>query len=286
MARIVYVNGAFVPEHEAKVSVFDRGYLFADGVYEVTAVVNGRLIDLEPHLERLERSLKAIHMVPPMSRQALTTLHEEVVARNGLDEGVVYLQVTRGCAEREFPYPADLEPSVVLFTQSKRLINNPLAERGVAVVTVPDLRWARRDIKSVALLPQVLAKQRAVEAEAFEAWMYDADGITEGGSSSAYIVTHAGEIITRANSTTILPGVTRRALLRLAERCGYRLVERPFTVEEAQNAAEALLTSASSFVLPVVRVDDQSVNGGRPGPVTRELRQLYLHEAGATLSAA
>ncbi|MDB5591075.1 D-amino-acid transaminase [Enterovirga sp.] len=286
MSRIVYVNGSFVPYDEARIPIMDRGFLFADGIYEVSAVIEGRLVDNEAHLARLERSLGEIRIRNPHSAAEWTRLEEELVSRNALTEGLVYMQVTRGVAERDFAFPADVSPTVVMFTQEKRMTDAPGAETGVAVITVPDLRWARRDIKSVALLAQVLAKQAAAEAGVAEAWMVEDGQVTEGGSSTAFIVTRDGCIVTRPLSHAILPGITRQALLRLAEETQLRIEERPFTPEEAKGAAEAFLTSATSLVMPVVSIDGRAVGEGRPGPIARRLRALYLEAARGTQPAA
>lgn len=281
MARTFLVNGAFVPEAEARVPVMDRGFLFADGVYEVCAVIGGRLVDNAAHLARLERSLGELRIANPHGPEEWTRLEEELVARNRLAEGLVYMQVTRGAAERDFAFPAQASPTVVMFTQAKTITASPQAESGVAVVSVEDIRWRRRDIKSVALLAQVLAKQAAVEAGAYEAWMVEDGFVTEGSSSSAFIVTGAGAIVTRPLSQAILPGITRRAVLELAAEQGLALEERPFTLDEAHRAAEAFLTSASSLVMPIVSLDGRAIGEGRPGPHARRLRQLYLAMAAA-----
>ncbi|GJE01476.1 D-amino-acid transaminase [Methylobacterium isbiliense] len=282
MSRTVYVNGRFLPYEEASIPIMDRGFLFADGIYEVSAVLGGRLVDNEAHLARLDRSLGAIGIRNPHDAAGWTRLQEELIARNGLTEGGVYLQVTRGVAERDFAFPpAGVEPTVVMFTQAKTIANNPLADRGATVVSVEDLRWKRRDIKSVALLAQVLAKQQAAEAGAAEAWMHEDGFVTEGGSSTAFIITEDGRIVTRPLSTAILPGITRRAVLRLAEEAGLTIEERPFSLEEAFAAAEAFFTSASAFVMPVIEIDGRRIGGGQPGPLTRRLRGLYLEMAAA-----
>lgn len=282
MSRTVYVNGRFLPYEEASIPIMDRGFLFADGIYEVSAVLGGRLVDNEAHLARLDRSLSAIGIRNPHDAAGWTRLQEELIARNGLTEGGVYLQVTRGVAERDFAFPpAGVEPTVVMFTQAKTIANNPLADRGATVVSVEDLRWKRRDIKSVALLAQVLAKQQAAEAGAAEAWMHEDGFVTEGGSSTAFIITEDGRIVTRPLSTAILPGITRRAVLRLAEEAGLTIEERPFSLEEAFGAAEAFFTSASAFVMPVIEIDGRRIGGGQPGPLTRRLRGLYLEMAAA-----
>jgi D-alanine transaminase len=275
MARTVFVNGAFVPFEEARIPIMDRGFLFADGIYEVSAVIGGRLVDNAAHLARLDRSLKEIRISNPYSSAEWTRLEEELVRRNELTEGVVYMEVTRGVAERDFAFPKDASPTVVMFTQAKTILRAPAAETGVAVVTVPDLRWKRRDIKSVALLAQVLAKQAAAEAGVAEAWMVEDGFVTEGSSSTAFII--AGDrIVTRPLSTAILPGITRMAVMRLAKEAGLTIDERPFTLEEARAASEAFFTSASSFVMPVVTIDGAPLGEGKPGPHTRRLRELYI----------
>lgn len=277
MSDIAYVNGAFLPLADATVSVLDRGFLFADGVYEVAAVIGGRLIDNDAHLARLERSLAALALASPVSMDEIVEIERELVARNGVAEGLVYLQITRGAAERDFAFPQGVAPTLIAFAQKKNILASPAAKSGIRVVTTPDLRWARRDIKSVALLAQVLAKQAAVEAGCQEAWMVDADGlITEGSSSTAFIITAGGVIVTRPNSQAILPGCTRRAVLALAARERLAIEERGFTVAEAYGAAEAFLTSASNLVLPVVAIDGRAIGAGVPGPRAQMLRELYL----------
>jgi D-alanine transaminase len=277
MRRTVYVNGDYVPEEQGKISIFDRGFLFADGVYEVTAVVAHKLVDYALHIERLARSLDEIKMDWPCKKDELLAMHHELVKRNALDEGWVYMQVTRGSADRDFKFPKDAKSSLVAFTQKKKLVDNPDAVKGVAVVTVPDIRWARRDIKSVMLLAPVLGKQAAYEAGAFEAWMIEDGMVTEGTSSNAYIVKDR-KVITRGLSNSILAGCTRRSLFRLAEEKGIEIEERLFTPEEAYEADEAFLTSSSNFVLPIVEIDGKRVGGGQPGPVSRELRRIFLEE--------
>ena len=286
MSRIVFLNGSFLPLEEAKVPFMDRGFLFGDGVYEGIGVLDGRLIDNEAHLERLERSLSEVRISNPYTRAEWTSLQEEIARRNGMQEGFIYFQVTRGVAERDFFFPENAKPTVAMFTQAKAIVNAPAAEKGIAVVTVPDLRWERRDIKSISLLAQVLAKQAAKEAGAQEAWLVEDGFVTEGGSSSAFIVTRAGSIVVRPLSHAVLPGITRKSLLRLSKESGIALEERRFTVEEAYEAAEAFLTSASNFVLPVVSIDGRPVADGKPGPITRRLRELYLQMASAPALAA
>ena len=286
MSSIVFVNGSFLPFEEASIPIMDRGFLFADGIYEVSAVLNSRLVENDAHLARLDRSLDQIRIANPYTAQEWTRLEEQLVRRNGLVEGVVYMEVTRGAAERDFAFPKDAKPTVVMFTQVKNITRAPAAETGVAVVTVEDLRWKRRDIKSVALLAQVLAKQAAAEAGVFEAWMVEDGHVTEGSSSTAFIITRDGRIVTRPLSNAILPGITRQSVMRLAQEHGLKVEERLFTIEEAHAAAEAFLTSASSFVMPVVEIDGKPVGNGRPGALTRRLRQLYLEMAGAPATAA
>jgi D-alanine transaminase len=286
MSRTVFVNGSFVPFEQATIPLMDRGFLFADGIYEVSAVINGRLIDNEPHLARLDRSLKEIRISNPYSAAEWTRLEEEIVARNRLEEGLVYMQVTRGAAEREYVFPKDATPTVVMFTQPKNMIASPLAETGAAVITVPDLRWKRRDIKSIGLLAQVLAKQAAAEAGVSEAWMVEDGLITEGGSSTAFILTKDRKVVTRPLSTAVLPGITRLSVMRLAKENGLTIEERAFSVDEALGAAEAFLTSASSLVMPVVSIDGKPVGDGKPGAMTRRLRRVYLDMAGVNAAAA
>ncbi len=283
MDDAAYVNGEFTPLGEARVSILDRGFLFGDGVYEVAAVLDGKLIDNEAHLARLERSLRELALPCPAPLAEIAALQKQLVARNRLAEGIVYVQITRGVAEREFGFPKDAAPTLVMFTQRKTIIDAPAAKTGVAVKTVPDLRWARRDVKSVALLAQVLAKQAAVEAGCQEAWMVDPQGlVTEGSSSTSFIITKAGAILTRPNSAAILPGCTRAALATLAGQSGLTIEERPFSVAEALAAAEAFLTSASTFVTPVVSIDGAPVGSGTPGALTRRLREIYIDFARAT----
>ena len=277
MDGLAYVNGEFLPLAEARVSVLDRGFLFADGVYEVAAVIQGKLLDNEAHLARLQRSLAAIALDFPLEPQRIVALQNELVRRNGLKEGIVYLQITRGVAPREFAFPKDAAPTLVMFTQEKNILDAPAARTGIEVKTLPDIRWARRDVKSVALLAQVLAKQAAVAAGAQEAWMLDGEGmVTEGASSNGFIITPAGALVTRPNSQAILPGCTREAVLALAAQSGISVEERCFSLAEAQGAAEAFVTSASTFVTPVVKIDGAPIGAGVPGEKTKLLRKLYI----------
>jgi D-alanine transaminase len=281
--RIVYLNGEFMPFAEAKIPVMDRGFLFADGIYEVSAVLDGKLVDNAAHLARLDRSLGEIGIRNPHSLAEWERLETDLVARNGLSEGLVYMQVTRGVYERDFAFPpADVAPTVVMFTQAKKVSANPLVETGARVVTVEDIRWKRRDIKSVALLAQVLAKQAAAQAGVAEAWMVEDGAVTEGSSSTAFIITQERTLVTRPLSTALLPGITRAAVLRLAAEADLRVEERLFSVAEAHAAQEAFYTSASAFVMPVVEIDGRAIGEGRPGPLTRRLRELYVEMARAS----
>ena len=279
MSRIVYVNGSFLPEADAKVSIFDRAFLFADGVYEVTAVLARRSIDLDAHLARLDCSLAEMQIAPPLTHAELRTLHSELIALNGVEEGIVYLEITRGVADRDFSYPEGVPPTVVAFTQSRPLLDNPYAVTGVKVITVPDLRWKRRDIKSTSLLAQAMGKQAAKLRGAYEAWMVEDGFVTEGTSSTAFILDGEGRMRTQPLGHHILPGVTRRAVLQLAETEGLTIEQRPFTVAETLQAREAFLTAASAFVLPVVEVDGAPIGEGQPGPIAKEFRRLYIDEA-------
>jgi D-alanine transaminase len=278
MSRTVYVGGAYVPEEDAKVSIFDRSFLFGDGVYEVTSVIDGKLVDFDLHADRLDRSLGEMQMDWPCTRDELLSVHKELVRANAVEEGAVYMQVSRGSADRDFPFPAETPSLLVAFTQSRPLLDNPKAVSGVKVVSMPDLRWQRRDIKSTALLAQVLGKQKAMEAGAFEGWMIEDGLVTEGTSSTSYIVKD-GVVVTRPLSNAVLAGVTRRTLLRLMEESDVTLDERAFSIDEAYAADEALLTSASTFVLPIVEIDGRKIGSGAPGPVARRLREIYVDEA-------
>lgn len=278
MSRIAYVNGRYVPQGQAKVAVEDRGYQFADGVYEVCEVRGGRMIDESRHMARLDRSLKELRIARPMAPRALAVVLRETIRRNRVRDGIIYLQVTRGVAKRDFPFPAEnTRPSLVVTARSNDLDRlEQVAAEGVSVITVPDIRWKRVDIKSVALLPNVLAKQTAREQGAREAWLVDAKGrITEGSSSSAWIVSRDGKLITHPLGEDILPGITRSVVIDMIKAQGLPFEERTFTVEEAFQAREAFITSASQVVLPVVRIDGHSVGNGAPGLITTALRRDY-----------
>ena len=280
MSRTVYVNGDYLPEAEAKVSIFDRGFLMADGVYEVTSVLDGKLIDFAGHCKRLDRSLGELDMTNPHAEAEWLAIHRELVARNGIVDGMIYLQVTRGNpGDRDFAYPpADLPPTVVLFTQSKPgMADAPAARTGWKVISVPDIRWHRRDIKTVQLLYPSMAKMAAKKAGVDDAWMVEDGFVTEGTSNNAYIV-KGNRIITRGLSNDILHGITRAAVLRFAREAQMEVEERNFTIDEAKSADEAFITSASAFVMPVVEIDGKAVGHGSVGPVAVRLREIYLEE--------
>ena len=284
MSRIVYVNGKYVDEENAMVSVFDRGFLFADGVYEVTTVMQGALIDNEGHLKRLRRSLNELNMPSPASDEEIVAVQLELLERNQLREGLVYLQVTRGTADRDFSFPANPKPGLVMFTQTKNLADPVQAKEGIKVISLPDIRWRRRDIKTVGLLAQVLAKQAAVDAGVDDAWMVEDGFVTEGSSNNAFIVDQQGKLITRQLGSEILHGITRASVLALVEKENMVFEERAFTIEEAQGASEAFITSATTFVWPVVQIDGVSVGSGKPGPVATELREFYVKNSLARIS--
>jgi D-alanine transaminase len=279
MGRIVYVNDRYLEEDQAMVSVFDRGFLFADAVYEVTAVLDGKLVDFSGHMRRLTRSLEELDISVPYGADDLLAIHRQLIDRNRLVEGLVYLQITRGVADRDFHFPEKVEPTLVLFTQEKSL----LGERaGLRVISVPESRWRRRDIKTVQLLAASMAKMTAKKAGKDDAWLVEDGLVTEGTSSNAYIVTAAGTIVTRDLTSAILPGITRAAVLKLAAESQLAVEERSFSIEEAQRAREAFISSATAFVTPVVEVDGIPVGEGRPGPLVRRLHQLYVEESRRT----
>lgn len=285
MTRIALVNGEFLPEADATVSIFDRGFLFADGVYEVIAVVDGRFVDDAPHLDRLERSLREIALDLPLPRAALHAQLREVITRNGIIEGLLYMQVTRGPAERDFAFPASPVPTVVAWARSVPMRENPRAAAGATAVMVPDQRWARRDIKSIALLPQVLAKQAARASGAFEALMVEDGQLSEGGSSTLFAVID-GALVTHALGHEVLPGITRERVLDLARARGIAVVERSLTTAELLSAGELFITAATAFVLPIVRVDGVAIGTGAPGPITTALRAAYVESVRHGAAAA
>ncbi len=279
---IAYLNGTYLPLEEVRISPLDRGFLFADGIYEVTAVIDGKLVDSASHLARLERSTAAIGIPMPIPAADIEAAQKELVARSGLTEGLVYLQITRGVdASRDFLPSPGMQPTLFMFMQDKPVIDLPGVKAGVAVATMPDLRWARRDIKSIGLLAQAMAKQAAKDAGAQEAWMIEDGFVTEGASSTAFIVTDEG-IVTRPYSQAVLPGCTGAALTALAQESGIAVIRRPFTLAEALAAKEAFMTSASTLCLSIVRIDGQPVGDGLPGPVAMRLRALYIDHARAT----
>jgi D-alanine transaminase len=286
MARIAYVNGRYLPHRAAAVHIEDRGYQFADGVYEVVPVQNGKLIDEDMHLERLAFSLAELEIAPPMDPRALRAVLREVLRRNGVEHGIVYLQVTRGVAPRNHAFPAAARPSLVITAKRLKPVPAKYLEEGVGVITLPDLRWKRCDIKTISLLPNVLGKQQAVEEGAYEAWQIDPEGkVTEGTSTNAWIVTKDRKIITRPLNHEILPGVTRRALLELLKTANVALEERSFTLAEAHDAAEAFLTASSIFLLPITRIDGRAVGDGKPGSIAKRLRELYVEHVARQAAA-
>ncbi|MEP1205777.1 MAG: D-amino-acid transaminase [Rhizobiaceae bacterium] len=277
--RTVYLNGDYLPENEANISIFDRGFLFADGVYEVTTVVEGKLIGFDGHIERLQRSLDELSFGHKVDREELLAVHRELVTRNDLDQGMIYLQITRGNpGDRDFAFPpADTPVTTVLFTQEKQVVGTSIESTGLKVISVDDLRWGRRDIKTVQLLYPSLAKMEAKARGADDAWLIQDGFVTEGTSNNAYIVKD-GKIITRNLSNDILHGITRKSVLNCARLLQMEVVERPFTLEEAYGADEAFATSASGFTNPIVDIDGNQIGTGKPGPVGDKLRELYLEE--------
>ena len=279
--RTVYVNGAYLPETEATVSIFDRGFLMADGVYEVTSVLGGKLIDFGGHIVRLHRSLTELDMATPCTDAELLEIHRELVTRNEIVDGMIYLQVTRGNpGDRDFAFPsADTKPTLVLFTQSKPgMAASPMAKIGMKVISIEDQRWARRDIKTVQLLFPSMGKMMAKKAGCDDAWMVEDGKVTEGTSNNAYIV-KGNRIITRELSNDILHGITRAAVLRFAREAQMEVEERAFSIAEAQEADEAFITSAPTFVMPVVEIDGTAIGTGKPGTVAARLREIYLEES-------
>lgn len=278
--RIVYVNGEFKPEAEATVSVFDRGFLFADAVYEGIAVIDGKLIDFVGHMARLERSCKELDLPLKLSYDELLELNRQVVARNELQEGFLYLQITRGTAERDFAFDNDaMTQSVVIFSQKKSIIENPVANSGMSVITIEDLRWGRCDIKTVQLLYPSLAKMEAKKQGADDAWFVKDGKVMEGTSNNAFIITNDDVIVTRPLSNSILPGITRAAILQYANESGMKLEERSFTPQEAYAAKEAFISSASSFMYPVIKIDGHVIGDGKAGSNVKRLRELYIQES-------
>ena len=278
MSRIVYLNGQWLPEAEARVSVFDRGFMFADAIYEVTAVIGGKLIDYAGHAARLQRSLGALGICAPVSDAQMLALHREIVARNSMRDGLIYLQVSRGAEDRDFLFTDDLTPTFVMFTQSRSVLDNPRWQTGISVVTMPEGRWMQRQIKTVQLLYSSLAKMEARKQGADDAFFVEDGFITEATSSNAHIVTRAGIVVTRDLSNALLHGITGGSVLDLARRSGLVVEERGFTPAEARDAAEVFITSATNFVMPVTRIDGQLVAEGKPGPVSKSLLNIYVKE--------
>ncbi|WP_044283373.1 D-amino-acid transaminase [Candidatus Endolissoclinum faulkneri] len=280
MARIAYVNGRFLQHSYATVHIDDRGYQFADGVYEVIVMYNGMMIDELIHLDRLDRSLKELQIRKPVSRAALRSIIREIVRLNKIKYGLIYLQVTRGIAKREHQFPNKSQPSIILTAKSITMPSRKTIEDGIKVITIKDIRWKRRDIKSLSLLANIIGKQKAIEKGAFEAWQVDDNGkITEGTSSNAWIVTQNGVLITRTADHDILNGVTRVSILKLADRLGVQYKEQSFSVQEAKAAREAFISSATTFVTPVTQIDDVLIGNGKAGALSLSLRNGYIEYA-------
>jgi len=277
--RTVFINGEYLPEDEAKISIFDRGFLFADSIYEVTTVVNGKLVDFTSHMTRLRRSLNELSMPSPADDDTLLTMHRELIKRNKIDQGLVYMQVSRGVADRSFLYPSQETPAtLVAFTQVNQVLETPALADGIKVISVEDQRWARRDIKTTQLLYPSMAKMQAKSQGADDAWLIEDGLVTEGTSNNAFIVTAEGTLVTRPLSNDILHGTTRKALLDCAASMQIKFEERAFTLEEAKHAREAFISSASCFAVPVVSIDGTRVGDGKRGPVTARLQEAYRHE--------
>ena len=283
MARIAYVNGRYLPYAQAQIHIDDRGYQFADGVYEVIHVRDRRMVDAEPHLDRFDFSLGELRIRPPMSRAALRLVLGELLIRNDIENGLLYFQATRGVAPRDHKFPATSRTSLVATARRLRVMPARALAHGVSVISIPDIRWQRCDIKSLALLPNILGKQQAVEKGAYEAWQVDAHGfVTEGTSTNAWIVTAGKRLVTRPLSHSILAGIVRRSLLGMTEGLGVTFEQRPFSLAEARDASEAFLTSSSGFLLPVTTLDGEAVGDGKVGPVSRELlKRMEAYVAGA-----
>src|SRR5882724_11693734 len=280
MSRIAYVNGRYLPLAQAQVHIEDRGYQFADGVYEVVPLYRGRLLDEEPHLDRFDYSLRELEIAPPMSRASLKLVLHELVRRNAMTDALLYFQATRGVAPREHKFPARTKTAFVATLRRSRPPSVAQIEQGVSVVTTPDIKKERCDIKSISLLPNLLAKQKSAVAGAFEAWLVDDDDrITEGSSTNAWIVTSDGKLVTHDAGAAILNGITRQRVIKLMESQGIAFEQRAFSRDEALQAREAFLSSSSSFVLPITRIDGRPVGEGKPGPITRRLREIYVAAA-------
>jgi len=280
--RTVYLNGEYVLEKDAKVSIFDRAFLFADAVYEVTTVLKGKLVDFDNHMKRLKRSMKELHFEPTLSEKDILKFHRELIKLNNLEEGVIYLQVSRGVAERDFAFPKETELTVSAFTQKKDLVENKSARKGISVITIEDLRWKRCDIKTIQLLYPSMAKSEALRQGADDAWMTQNNYVMEGSSNNAWII-RGKTIYTRQADNLILSGVTRAAILSVAEELGYKVIFKQFTTQEAESADEAFVTSATTFVTAVVKINNHRIKDGKPGVFTQELRKAYIKQALKTL---
>ena len=281
-SMIAYVNGEFLPENQATVSIFDRGFLFADGVYEVTAVINGQLIDFEHHMSRLQRSCNELQLELPYSKAELKKIHHQLIENNNLHEGLIYLQLTRGNAmTRSFLYPnKDVKPTLVLFSQESIVVDHPNAKNGIEVVTFEDIRWQRCDIKTVSLLAASMAKEYAHQQGADDALFIKEGYVNEGSSSNCFIITEDNKLQTRELNNKILPGITRQAILMLAQEIGLEIVEKAFSLEEALNAKEAFITSATTLIWPIIKINGQNIGNGKPGNIAIRLREIYLQKAG------
>ena len=278
--RIVFVNDKFINETEAKVSIFDRGFLFADAVYEVTAIIDGKILEWDGHITRLKRSLKELDIKMPIETNKLLDIHYKLINKNNLTEGLIYLQISRGEDDRSFDYPdSNVKPTIVLFTQVKSLQESKLSKIGMKVISVPDMRWARRDIKTVQLLAPSMCKMMAKKSNKDDAWMVQDGFVTEGTSNNAYIITKDNVLVTRNLSNDILAGVTRRSILKYAKEAQVKIEERPFTIEEAKNASEAFVSSATTFIGPVVEIDNKIIGDGKPGKQSLRLREIYIGES-------
>ena len=280
MDRIVYLNGEYLPEAQAKISIFDRGFLFADSVYEVTAVLGGRLIDNLGHLKRLQRSSLELGINLPLTNKEIVKIQKHLIQKNNLIEGGIYLQLSRGVdGDREFTYSEYIQPTIVLFTQSRNLLGSPKRQAGIKIISCADMRWRRRDIKTTSLLPACMAKHAAHAAGADDVWLIDDGFVTEGGSSNAFIITQEGKLVTRPLSHDILAGITRASLMKVAQQTGIEIEERLFTIEEAYTAQEAFISSATTFVWPVIQIDGKTIADGKPGRITRLISQIYIQTA-------
>ena len=278
--RIVFVNDEFINETEAKVSIFDRGFLFADAVYEVTAIIDGKILEWDGHITRLKRSLKELDIKMPIETNELLDIHHKLIEKNNLIEGLIYLQISRGEDDRSFDYPdRNVKPTIVLFTQVKSLQESNLSKNGMKVISVPDIRWARRDIKTVQLLAPSMCKMMAKKSNKDDAWMVQDGFVTEGTSNNAHIITKDNVLVTRNLSNDILAGVTRRSILKYAKEAQIKVEERPFTIEEAKNASEAFVSSATTFIGPVVEIDNKIIGDGKPGKQSLRLREIYIGES-------